>query len=378
MIPGVVLLGIAAIAEILGWALEAAKAALDELVSADEVRVDLGARLIFVFRGLDLNPPSNPNTVTSWSRTWHDIPACGLKSTIRGCLEILLQDRGPAFLEAFQKACPDTPRNHSGNRFRVGLGKGYGNQDTGTEPKSKDQEPNQDPEPGTRALGGPGGLAGSVLYRDHYLAGEEHGLGSGAGSGLTAPRPDIPLTFDDIVDDLDSPLVPAEHRGGAQDPEATVMEAPKELKVARAIIDIWNSKVAPTNPVFEAVDGRQAEVLIPHLMEALKDPLAESEFLDLLEVIPRDPFYAGENPKHFVAFLAHYAKQPSEARKKAVAAARSKLARLSEGDGKPSRAPKSTTQAAALRAAQSRTAPKATAELCNDIYNQVAARPKEA
>ncbi len=380
MIPGVVLLGIAAVAEILGWAVDAAKAALDELISADEIRVDMGARLIFVFRGLDLNPPSNPNTVTSWSRTWHDIPACGLKSTIRACLETLLQDRGSAFLEAFQKACPDTPRNHSRNRFRMGLGKGYGNQDTGTEHRNQEQEPNQDPDPGAMALAGPGGLAGDAPCRDQFLAGEKQGFGSGSGPGsaMKASRPGVPLTIDDIVDELDSPWVPSKTQRAEVESTENETEIPRELAPAMAVIEAWNTQVAPKNPLFEQVIGKQAEALLPRLMEVLQDPLAASEFEDLFKVIPLDPFYAQENETGFKAFLAYYVKMTPEKRKYVVGIARNKLASMTRGGGKPSHAPKSAKQAANLRAAQARSGQNTSTDLSNDIYNQAVIRPKEA
>lgn len=380
MIPGVVLLGIAAVAEILGWAVDAAKAALDELISADEIRVDMGARIIFVFRGLDLNPPSNPNVVTSWSRTWHDIPWCDLKATIRGCLESWLRDRGPSFLEAFQKACPEMPRNHSGNRFLVGMANGLDNQDPGTGSRNQDHEPNQDPESGLQALAGPGGLAGDAPCRDQFLAGEKQGFGFGAGPGsaMKTSRPGVPLTIDDIVDELDSPWVPSNTQRAEVESTENETEAPRELAPALAVIEAWNTRVAPTNPIFEPVVGKQAEALLPRLIEVLRDPLAEAEFEDLFKVIPLDPFYAQQNETGFKASLAFYVRLTPEKRKLNVGIARKKLASMTRGGGKPSRAPRSTTQAAALRVAQSKSAPNTTEELSNDIYNQAAIRPKEA
>lgn len=378
LIPGVVLLGIAAIAEILSWAVDAAKAALDELVSAEEVMADLSARLIFVFRGLEMNPPSNPNVVTSWSRTWHDIPWCDLKATIRGCLESLLRDRGPSFLEAFQKACPEMPRNHSGNRFLVGMANGLDNQDPGTGSRNQDHEPNQDPESGLQALAGPGGLAGDAPCRDQFLAGEKQGFGSGPGSAMKASRPGVPLTIDDIVDELDSPWVPSKTQRAEVESTENETEIPRELAPAMAVIEAWNTQVAPKNPLFEQVIGKQAEALLPRLMEVLQDPLAASEFEDLFKVIPLDPFYAQQNETGFKAFLAYYVKMTPEKRKYVVGIARNKLASMTRGGGKPSHAPKSAKQAANLRAAQARSGQNTSTDLSNDIYNQAVIRPKEA
>jgi hypothetical protein len=114
-IPGVVLIGPAGLAEALGWTLAKAKAALDELAAKGLLVADRQARLVFIPRAAVEGAPDNPNHVTSWARYWTLVPECDLKSHIRSNLRVMLEERGPTFVAAFDRACPDGSTNLAGN-----------------------------------------------------------------------------------------------------------------------------------------------------------------------------------------------------------------------------------------------------------------------
>jgi hypothetical protein len=100
---------------------------------------------------------------------------------------------------------------------------------------------------------------------------------------------------------------------------------------SQALIDDWNTKVAGKNPIFERVDGKAAEDLLPAISKALAQPGAAEDFQALFDIIPNDDFYFGKNDKGFIAFLAHYVRQSPSARAAAAEVARKKLARLKPG-----------------------------------------------
>lgn len=369
IIPGVVLLGVAAIAEILGWTYDHTKKCMDELVEAGEVLFDQRIRLIFVGRAIEVNAPDNPNVVKGWWRIWADIPDCDLKNTIHGHLECLIRGRGPSFLEAFQEACPGPAREGFVNRFSNPRLNGMGTQDTGSMNQEQEKEP------------GPGSLAwpGLLPCRDTGVPGQDQGLGSGPGEVRQVSPADWDRTIDDVLDIPQAPLTLPQPRQAPADQGSSPVGSSDVVEKAWGLVEAWNTKVALPNLDFERVEGRQAENLIPHLVEALKDPLAESEFLDLFEIIPRDPFFARNNPSRFKAFLAHYAKMTPEARKKAVGVARGKLARLMRAEGvSPKPKLKSETAAASLRKAQRTAQRENAAAATNNIYALATSEMTEA
>jgi hypothetical protein len=326
-IPGLILLGLAAAAEILGWTVEATRAALDELIEAGEVLADVRARLIFLRRAVLENQPANPNVVTGWATTWHEVADCDLKEIIRRELEASLRHREPSFMAAFRVACP--------NRLANGFRNGSGNQDPDTDRELElelEQEPEQDLESGP-------GVSGAVLAGypsgqvHHGVTGEGVGAGSGSLSGAGASPGATAFderTFDDLLDlpPGTSPAPPPTARP-VQVVGREVTNDPSGK--AQALIDDWNTKVAGKNPIFERVDGKAAEDLLPAISKALAQPGAAEDFQALFDIIPNDDFYFGKNDKGFVAFLAHYVRQSPSGRAAAAEVARKKLARLKQG-----------------------------------------------
>jgi hypothetical protein len=110
-IPGVTLVGRAALAEAIGWPAPRLERALRPLVSDGHIVVDWDRRVIWIPRAACDGAPDNPNVVTSWARYWSLIPICDLKRRIHRELFAQILPRGPTFLEAFGKACPDLDGN---------------------------------------------------------------------------------------------------------------------------------------------------------------------------------------------------------------------------------------------------------------------------
>lgn len=106
-VPGAIRLGVAAIAEALGWPTKATAACLDEIEAAGMASVDRQARLVWLPNAIKRNAPRSPDNVKAWSDAWDELPECPLKveawSTLRGAMVA----RGHGFVEAFDEACQE-------------------------------------------------------------------------------------------------------------------------------------------------------------------------------------------------------------------------------------------------------------------------------
>lgn len=99
-IPGVVVVGRAAIVEDLGFAEDVGLAAIQELEDRELVVADWKARLVWVPRRIEEVPPANPNAVKSWRWAWLQIPPCALRDAIEMAFYLHLAKRTPEFLKA--------------------------------------------------------------------------------------------------------------------------------------------------------------------------------------------------------------------------------------------------------------------------------------
>lgn len=85
-VPGVVPVGAAAIAELVGCSTEAARSAFCELESAGLIKVDASALLVWLPDGPVWDPPSNRNVVTGWINQWPNLPKSPLLEDVRSAL----------------------------------------------------------------------------------------------------------------------------------------------------------------------------------------------------------------------------------------------------------------------------------------------------
>ena len=103
-IPGLFRAGRAALAEELGWSLEAFDQAFKEALAQGIVKADWQARVVFIPKAIKCNPPQSPNVVTSWAGEWQLIPECDLKLEAYAVLKAATYGFGRSFAEAFDKA----------------------------------------------------------------------------------------------------------------------------------------------------------------------------------------------------------------------------------------------------------------------------------
>jgi hypothetical protein len=121
IVPGLFKAGEGSLAEALGWPLQAMRDAYSEVMSLGMVRADWKARLVFVPKAVEYNPPASLNVVKSWANAIRDLPECELRTRaiqhIQSALE-RMQGKSQAFAEAFAHAIShDIPlRNQEQNQ----------------------------------------------------------------------------------------------------------------------------------------------------------------------------------------------------------------------------------------------------------------------
>lgn len=106
VIPGLFKIGEAAFAEQLGWSLEGMRDAFREVMSYGLAKADWKARLVFVPKAINHNPPQSINVVKSWVSAWERLPECDLKVEAWHTLKAFLDGMPEAFGHAFLEACP--------------------------------------------------------------------------------------------------------------------------------------------------------------------------------------------------------------------------------------------------------------------------------
>lgn len=102
-IPGLFHAGRAAMAEEIGWDLEAFDRAFGEISQQGMAKADWLARVVWLPNALKCNPPQSPNVVRSWGKGWDLIPECDLKREAMGLLRAGVHSIGPAFGKAFDE-----------------------------------------------------------------------------------------------------------------------------------------------------------------------------------------------------------------------------------------------------------------------------------
>jgi hypothetical protein len=79
-IPGLFRAGEMALAEELGWSVEAFREAFGEVFRKGLAEADWKARVVWVPNAVKYNRPESPNVVKSWRYAWDEIPECSLKA----------------------------------------------------------------------------------------------------------------------------------------------------------------------------------------------------------------------------------------------------------------------------------------------------------
>lgn len=104
-VPGVFVIGHAALAEALGWREEAFAKAFAEVFNEGLVEFDAKTRLWFIPKAIHHNMPPNPNVVLSWRATWPLLPESRLRDRIYEALEDALSSMSGPLGKAFREAC---------------------------------------------------------------------------------------------------------------------------------------------------------------------------------------------------------------------------------------------------------------------------------
>lgn len=349
ILPGVVRIGVGALAESLDWSPEDTRGCLLELEHEGMVLSDSKARLIWLRNALKYNAPENPNVITGWKTPWAETPECNLKEVIWEALHSEAKQRGESFLSAFMRACPPS-RDGLGNDSRDGLDNGYWNQEPEPEPEHEqkhEQKPEPKPYEGTGrwdgdfewipAFGWVEEDRGDSARDEVNLNGLETDEDWYTAMGLDQKSPPSADGNDRSVQDREAPSVAATSPAGSRINQIDdVSNAAVE-----EILNAWNSMVCEANPIFDPVTGAKARAIRPQIEVALKGTGTREDLLDLFKIIPIDPWYAGENKNGFFAFLGHYIKLGPEKLHAAADTARTKLRRraaMSKGSASASKA----------------------------------------
>ena len=102
-IPGLFRAGRAAMAEELGWEIEAFDKAFQEAFQQGMVKADFKARVVWIPNAIKHNRPESPNVVKSWATEFDLIPECDLKREAYEALKASIHALGEAFGKAFDE-----------------------------------------------------------------------------------------------------------------------------------------------------------------------------------------------------------------------------------------------------------------------------------
>ena len=116
LLPGVICMGPAAIAEANGWTIQQYRIPYAELYRIRLIDADEQAGLLWLPNALKHDPPANGKVVTSWSRWWDEVPECALKTRIYRALRAHMverqasddasgKDKKTNWLAVFEQAC---------------------------------------------------------------------------------------------------------------------------------------------------------------------------------------------------------------------------------------------------------------------------------
>lgn len=134
-IPGLFQAWQSGLADALRWPVKDLKRCWKEIADKKLAFADWDAGLVWLPNGIHHNEPPNPNVVLSWRTAWTELPECQLKADAEAVLREWCEERGQAWVKAFDEVTGREPRKGKRN----GSGKGSPKQD-----QDQDQEPEQD------------------------------------------------------------------------------------------------------------------------------------------------------------------------------------------------------------------------------------------
>jgi len=111
IIPGVLVVTRAGLAEKLGWDAKGFAKAFAELSAKGMAKADWEAGLVWLPNGVRHNSPANPNVVKGWAKEWPEVPECPLKGEILQALRNHIEGLGEGFAKAFAERFPDGSPN---------------------------------------------------------------------------------------------------------------------------------------------------------------------------------------------------------------------------------------------------------------------------
>jgi len=102
-IPGLFRAGRAAMAEDLGWSLEAFDKAFAEVFAKGMVKADFEARIVWLPNAFKHNKPASPNVILSWKDELDILPECGVKAEAVASMHAEARGMGVPYLIAFER-----------------------------------------------------------------------------------------------------------------------------------------------------------------------------------------------------------------------------------------------------------------------------------
>ena len=149
-IPGVIVGGDAALAELLGWASEGLREGFTEL-SRSGLQVRREARIVWLPNALKYQPPTSPNTVKGWAKKWDDVPEGDLKLEMWEALRIACKSWSIIFAKVFPKPSSEGYPKPLLEGYPKGFGRGSTHDHQHDHQHQHDHDPEREHPPATHA-----------------------------------------------------------------------------------------------------------------------------------------------------------------------------------------------------------------------------------
>jgi hypothetical protein len=203
-VPGVFVLGEAAMAEHFDWPLEDTKRCFAEILDLGMARYDRATRLVWLPNALRHNQPESANVVVSWRAVLPELPECALREELVAHLRAAMAERGPGYAEAFRVAMGEAPPKPSPNPSGKAKAKA-----PPTPPASPPQSPDLPPTKGSTKAFGEGFTypiaEGSAIQEQE----QEHLSAAVSGGAVPPARADAHEPHVGVDDDPDPPAAAA-------------------------------------------------------------------------------------------------------------------------------------------------------------------------